>query len=206
MPSGGSGPDNEGAGSVPPATKPAGGEPAGLRFEQMKQGRVTLDAQKQTDHRPNEHAAYRARLDNADSSSAYDARSRKGREADTKIDNPEDGSCPRRTGEDNAAQFLAETAGRPEGLASGIDFPIQMLKKRQSVHRQAMFVFFAVDEHFHQMLGKPFTGTLCLGTVCKSAIDVQRAIDGKNVHRIISSGWFKLLQRVRLVALYRSEK
>jgi hypothetical protein len=32
------------------------------------------------------------------------------------------------------------------------------------------------------MLGKPFAGTLCLGTVCKSAIDAQGAIDGQGIH------------------------
>jgi hypothetical protein len=54
-----------------------------------------------------------------------------------------------REGENNAAQFTAETAGRPEGLAPRVDFPIHILKKCQPVHRQAMFIFFAIDEHFH---------------------------------------------------------
>jgi hypothetical protein len=33
-----------------------------------------------------------------------------------------------------------------------------------------MFVSFTPDIYFHQMLGKPLTGTLGLGTVRKSAI------------------------------------
>ena len=41
-----------------------------------------------------------------------------------------------------------------------------------------LFVLFALDVHFHEMRGKPFTGTLGLRTVCKSAIYDQRAING----------------------------
>jgi len=63
-------------------------------------------------------------------------------------------------------------------LISGIDFLIKVVKVRQPLHRQAVFVFFALNVHFFQMLGKPFTGTLGLGTVCKSAIYDQRAING----------------------------
>jgi hypothetical protein len=44
------------------------------------------------------------------------------------------------------------------------------------MHRQAMLVFFAPDVQFHQMSGKPFTGPLGLGTVCKSIVQAQRAI------------------------------
>jgi hypothetical protein len=54
------------------------------------------------------------------------------------------GRSPCRKGENNAAQLLAEAAGRPEGLVSGVDFPIDTLKKCQSVHRQAMLVFLAL--------------------------------------------------------------
>src|ERR1700692_2848957 len=45
---------------------------------------------------------------------------------------------------------------------------------------------FAIDEHFIRCLEKSFAGTLCLGTVRKSAVDAQRAINGQNIHRIIS--------------------
>jgi hypothetical protein len=55
------------------------------------------------------------------------------------------------------------------------------------------------------MLGKPFAGPPCLGTVRKGAVNAQHAIDGQDVHRIISSKWFKPLEKVRLVAPYRSE-
>jgi hypothetical protein len=79
-----------------------------------------------------------------------------------------DGSSPRRESENNATGFPAEAAGCPVGLelrycsnqstlVSGIDSPIKIAKVRQSVHRQAVFVFFAVDV-FHQMPGKPFAG------------------------------------------------
>ena len=61
----------------------------------------------------------------------------------TRADNPSGES------KNNAAQLLAEAAGRPEGLVPGVDFPIHILKKCQPVHRQAMFIFFAIDEHFH---------------------------------------------------------
>jgi hypothetical protein len=68
--------------------------------------------------------------------------------------------------------------GQNTALVSGVDFLIKVAKVRQPLHRQAVFVFFALDVHFHQMLGKPFTGTLGLGTVCKSAIYDQCAING----------------------------
>ena len=63
-------------------------------------------------------------------------------------------------------------------LVSGVDFLIKVVKVSQPFHRQAVFVFFAIDVHFHQMHGKPLTGTLGLGTVCKSAVYAQRAING----------------------------
>ena len=56
---------------------------------------------------------------------------------------------PSRESKNNAAQLLAETAGRLEGLVPEIDFPIHVLKKCQPVHRQAMFIFFAIDVQFH---------------------------------------------------------
>jgi hypothetical protein len=59
------------------------------------------------------------------------------------------GRSPDSEGENNAAQLLAEAAGRPEGLVPGVDFPIHLLKKCQAVHRQAMLIFFAIDEEFH---------------------------------------------------------
>jgi len=97
------------------------------------------------------------------------------------------GSNPRCQSENNAAKLSAEAAGCPKeqdaALVSGIDFPIQIVKVRQPLHRQAVVVSFAVDVHFHQMLGKPFAGTLGFGTVCKSAIYDQRAINGQSNHR-----------------------
>jgi CspA family cold shock protein len=45
-----------------------------------------------------------------------------------------------------------------------------------------VFVFFAVEEHFHQLLGKPFTGAPRLGAVCKRAVDAERAINWKHIH------------------------
>jgi hypothetical protein len=61
---------------------------------------------------------------------------------------------------------------------SGVDFSIEIAKVRQPVDSQAVFVLFTVDVHFHQMPGKPFTGPLCLRTVCKSAVYAQRAVNG----------------------------
>jgi len=60
------------------------------------------------------------------------------------------------------------------------------------MHRQAMFIFFALDALLYQMPGKPFAGTLGLGTVCKGAMDAQRAIDGQGIHGLVS-GWFEPL-------------
>jgi hypothetical protein len=91
-------------------------------------------------------------------------------------------SSPSRRGDNNAAKLPAETARRAKGqdaaLVSGIDFPIQVVKVREPLHRQAVLVFFALDVHFHQMLEQPFTGTPGLGTVCKGTIYDQRAING----------------------------
>jgi hypothetical protein len=170
--------------------RPQSGRLRDLPFERIGPKRVIYHAQKQTSHRPDENATYRARLDNADTSSAYDANDRKKDEdgATTKSKTNEDGSCQDREGENNAAQLFAETAGSFEGLGSGINFPIQSAKVRQPFHDQAVFVLFAIDKQFHQMLGKPFAGTLCLGSICKSAIDVQGAIDRQSIHGT-SLGW-----------------
>ena len=87
----------------------------------------------------------RAGIDNADARVAYDTNGWKGPdidEAQTKAD--EGGRSRCRKGENNPAQFLTKTAGRPEGLAPGVDFPIDTLKKCQSVHRQTMFVFLVI--------------------------------------------------------------
>jgi hypothetical protein len=51
------------------------------RLERIKLQRVISHAQKQTTYRSHENAAYRARLDNADTSLANDASGRKGNEA-----------------------------------------------------------------------------------------------------------------------------
>jgi hypothetical protein len=128
--------------------------------------------------------------DETDTSAASDANARSAKEdaAAEKTTN-KDGSSPHRESENNATGFPAEAAGCPEGLklrycsnqsalVSGIEFPIKIAKVRQSMHCQAVFVFFAVDVHFHQMPGKPFAGSLCLGTVCKSAVDAERAVNG----------------------------
>jgi hypothetical protein len=156
--------------------------PAGfcLPIEQIRWERVIYHAQNQADYRPNENATRRARLDNDDTN---DGNGRKGEEgATTKARTNKDGSNPRREGENNAAQLLAETARSPEGnlrqLTAGVDFPIEIAKVRQPFHRQAVFVLFALNVLFHQILGKPFAGSLRLGTVCKSAVYAQRAING----------------------------
>jgi hypothetical protein len=67
---------------------------------------------------------------------------------------------------------------------SRVDFPIEIAQIRQSVHRQAVFVRFALDDHFHQMPGQPFAGAFGLGTVCECAVYAQRAIDGQTIHWI----------------------
>jgi hypothetical protein len=64
------------------------------------------------------------------------------------------------------------------GLASGVDFPIEVTKVGQSVQRQAMLVLFAIDVHFHQMPGQSLTRALWFGTICKRAVYAQCAIDG----------------------------
>jgi len=152
--------------------------PVGI--EQIGQERVICHAQEQTDYRPNETATY-PRFGNSDD--VVGGKSKEG--AAIKARTNKDGSNQRREGENNAAQLLAETAGSLEGidgkkdqLPSRVDFPIEIAKVRQSFHRQAVFVFFARDELFHQMLGKALTGSLRLGTVCKSAVYAQRAING----------------------------
>ena len=61
------------------------------------------------------------------------------------------------------------------------------------MHHQAMLVFFAPDVQFHQMPGKPFTGPLGLGTVRKSTIQAQRAINGEDVHWINPCDHFNLI-------------
>jgi hypothetical protein len=63
-------------------------------------------------------------------------------------------------------------------LVSGVNFAIEIVKVNQSVHRQATFVFFALDVYFHQMPGKPFSGPLRLGTVCESTVYAERAVNG----------------------------
>jgi hypothetical protein len=55
-----------------------------------------------------------------------------------------------------------------------------------------VWVLFARDILFHEMLRKPFTGSLGLGTVCKSVIYAKRAIDGQSGHGRVSD-WFEPL-------------
>jgi hypothetical protein len=76
-------------------------------FERMEPERVIYDAQRQTNHRPNENAADRAHLDSIDSSSVQ----ANGRKAKAKAKINKSGRRPRRESEDIAAQVLAETAG-----------------------------------------------------------------------------------------------
>jgi hypothetical protein len=144
-----------------------------LPIEQIRWERVIYHAQNQADYRPNENATRRARLDNDDTN---DGNGRKGEEGATTK------AKTNREGENNAAQLLAETARSPEGnlrqLNAGVDFPIEIAKVRKAFHRQAVFVLFALNVLFHQMLGKPFAGSLRLGTVCKSTVYDQRAING----------------------------
>ena len=146
--------------------------------------RRVQDVQKQTEiYWANDNAAPRTRLDNVDTRAADDADCGKGSKAGpAETTANKGGSSPRGQSENNAEELPAEAAGCSKGqddaLVSGIDFPIQIVKVSQPLHRQAVFVFFALDVHFHQMLGKPFTGTLGLGTVCKSAIYDQCAING----------------------------
>jgi hypothetical protein len=128
--------------------------------------------------RSNEDATYRERLDVADTSAAYDANGRRAKkDYATETTADKDRSSPRRESENNAAKLHAKTARSSEGLkckyltawlmlVSGGDFLIDPAKVRQSVHRQPVFVFFALDVHFHQMLEKPLTDAFRLGTVC----------------------------------------
>jgi hypothetical protein len=47
---------------------------------------------------------------------------------------------------------------------------MESVKVGQPLHRQTVLVLFAPDVHFGQMLGEPFTGSLGLGAISKSAI------------------------------------
>jgi hypothetical protein len=116
------------------------------------------------------------------------------------------GSGSRGKSENKPAQVTSETAGRAKDqteLVSGVVFPVEILQVGQSLHGQAVLVFFAFDVALHQMPGKPFAGALRLGTVCKSAIDSQRAINGQYIH-LDSRGWFEQLHWVSWTAPYRS--
>src|ERR1700722_15573701 len=55
------------------------------------------------------------------------------------------------------------------------------------------------------MLRKPFAGAVHLRTVCKRAVYAERAINGQNIHRIVSL-CLAPFKKVRLVAPYRSRK
>jgi hypothetical protein len=85
-----------------------------LPIEQIRWERVIYHAQNQADYRPNENATRRARLGNDDTNVGN---GRKGEEgATTKATTNNDGSNPRREGENNAAQLLADAAESPEGI------------------------------------------------------------------------------------------
>jgi len=80
-------------------------------FEQTEQTRVIYHAQKQANDRPDEHATRPLR---GHSDDIVGGESNEGATTNAKIS--KDGSHPRREGENDAAQFLAETAGSPEGI------------------------------------------------------------------------------------------
>jgi hypothetical protein len=85
----------------------------------MRQERVNHHAQRQIDDWPNENAAPPACFDNALTSAAHDAYGRKAEEGvTTKAKTNKNRSIAGRKGENNAAQFVAETAGSPEGINS----------------------------------------------------------------------------------------
>jgi hypothetical protein len=133
-------------------------------------------------YRPDENATPRARLDSAHTRDSYDANGGKGSKDVTTETTANEGGSSARQSENNAAKLPAEAAGCPKAqdaaqLDSGIDFPIQIVKVSQPLHRQAVFVSFALEIHICQMPGQPFAGALGLGTVCKCAIDDQRAIN-----------------------------
>jgi hypothetical protein len=70
-----------------------------------------------------------------------------------------------------------------------------------------VLVFFAPDVQLHQMPGKPFTGALRLGSVCKSTVQAQRAINGEDVHGINSQDHFGLsIGKVRCFVLFRKNR
>jgi len=172
------------------------GGPKGPPFhiDRDQSTRRVQDAQTKID-RSNDHATPRTRRDHADAGAARDAICGKaGEDAATETTANKDASHPRRQSENNAQELAAQAAGCPKGqpapLVSGVDIPIKGLKVRHPLHRQAVLVLFARDVHFHQMLGKPFTGTPGLGTVCKRAVYVERAIDRQTSHWI-ASGWFE---------------
>jgi hypothetical protein len=93
--------------------------------------RRVQDAEKQTNpHRPNENATHRARLDNADTSAAFDASGRRAKEdAATEKATNKDGSNPRRKSENNAAEFPAKAAGSPQGLSTTLPTIIETLRE-----------------------------------------------------------------------------
>jgi hypothetical protein len=149
-------------------------------FEQTNQEFVIYHAQKRSNYRPNEHATDPVR---GYSDDIVSGKSNEGATTNARI--RKDQGNQRREGENNAAQLAAETAGSTDGiaknkdqLASRVVFPIEIVKVRKCFHRQAVFVFFACDALFHQMLRKPLTGSLSLRTVCKNAVYAKRAIDG----------------------------
>jgi hypothetical protein len=95
------------------------------------------------------------------------------------------GSGSRGKSENKPAQVTSEAAGRAKDqirLVSGVGLPVEILQIRQSLHGQAVLVFFTFDVPLHQMPGKPFARALRLGTVRKSAVDSQRAINGQDIH------------------------
>jgi hypothetical protein len=94
---------------------------------------------------------------------------KRGEDAATETTANEDGSSPCRQGENNVEELSAGAAGCPKGqdtaLVSRVDLPIKFVKVTQPLHCQAVLVSFSLVVHLHQMPGKPFTGTLGLGTV-----------------------------------------
>ena len=106
-----------------------------------------------------------------------------------------DRSGPCREGQNNAAQLLAETAGRLEELVSRVHFSIQGAKVGQSLHRQAVLVLFTFEVLFHQVLGKLFTRSLRLGPVRESAKYSQCVRSTGRMFMELSQEWFEPLGR-----------
>ena len=86
--------------------------PIGTALERIRPDPVIQHAERKPGHRSNENAARWARLERADTNRR---KIDEGAPAKAKTIS-KDGSSPRREGQDNAAEFLAETARSLAGL------------------------------------------------------------------------------------------